>query len=96
MTDAARKKLYGRAVVFLSEDPIGRKMASMVSQTAESAVGKSAGSIISGMREGFVSPLCAAMFACSIDDAPDKEKAIIQYFTFLFAGQLAQEGAKPL
>jgi hypothetical protein len=35
------------------------------------------------------------MLACSIDGAPDKEKAIIQYFTYLLAGQLAQEVSKP-
>lgn len=94
--EAARRKIYGRAVVFLSENPLGQKVASMVEITANSPVGKSVGSLMSGMREWFISPLCASMLACSIMDAPDKEKAIIQYFTFLFAGQIAQEWAKPV
>jgi hypothetical protein len=42
---AARKDIYGKAVVFLSENPTWKKLASMVETTAKSGIGKSTASV---------------------------------------------------
>jgi len=59
--------------------------------TANSGVGKIAESTFSNIKEGTLNPLFAALLVCSLDGEPDREKSIIQYFTFLLAGQVIQE-----
>ncbi|MFA6080607.1 MAG: hypothetical protein WC753_03985 [Candidatus Gracilibacteria bacterium] len=98
MEPAKQEKTFARMVKFLSEDNVGQKIVAMTETIPGSSIGrevlKSGKSTLSGVKEGLFSPLCACMMAVMLDGAPDKEQALIQYITFLVAGQVAQEGVK--
>jgi len=95
---AQRDKMFGRMVQFMSEDKIGQRLVAMTETIPWSSVakwlGSSAKSTLSGVKEWLFSPLCACMMSMMLEWSEDKEKAMIQYVTFLVAGQVIQEGGK--
>jgi len=72
ISGATKEGLYKRAIAFMVEDPIGRKIVSMT---------EISGKIGKGMKDSIAEPLWAFIFVLDIMNAPDKDKAVIEYFT---------------